>query len=496
MAATVRDEPTGGAPLRRRAAAWWALFVALPLAGLFGGLLAPRPASAHPVEAEAFPPPPVSFRVIAPSAKGPWLLRVDNEGDQPVRIAADVRLLRFEVRAPAADKTPKSLVHQGGWQRRATVCDGPSIFGIGDHFPVGRELILEPGHSFVEEFDPRLICFDDDAKLLVPGAMVKAYYGWLPNKKPWMKMSVAPFVADAARVPRKYKPLRRLEAPTMVLSHAPPVEYGPVERRATATERREAEEAKARDAARARATDRTEGRRPRGRRGGTEREGSGGGDRGGEDASGGARPDEPTVPQRRTPRTADEASEYQPRVPSPKEPVAPKDELGARMTLTADRYADAHRPTDIVVNVQAHNVGERPIFVALRPRMLSFVVAGPNGVVKCPRASVNHKVPRDLFNNLQHDKHVHMVVLLAEVCPPGTFERPGLYAAVPTLHADATGAEYGFEALTGEVTVRDPGNPSGMHEAGDDVVLIRKRRGALPFYPRPPTAIPTRVLPE
>src|SRR5690606_656074 len=169
-------------------------------------------------------------------------------------------------------------------------------------FPVGRELILEPGHSFVEEFDPRLICFDDDAKLLVPGAMVKAYYGWLPNKKPWMKMSVAPFVADAARVPRKYKPLRRLEAPTMVLSHAPPVEYGPVERRATATERREAEEAKARDAARARATDRTEGRRPRGRRGGTEREGSGGGERGGEDASGGARPDEPTVPQRRTPR--------------------------------------------------------------------------------------------------------------------------------------------------------------------------------------------------
>ena len=223
---------------RRRAAAWLALLCALVVAA---------PVGAHPVESEAFPPPPVTLRIIAPSAKGPWLLRIDNEGDQPVRIAADVRLLRFEVRAPAAEKTPKSLTHQSGWQRRAAVCDGPSTFGIADHFPVGRDLIVEPGHSYVEEFDPRLICFDDDAKLLVPGAMVKAYYGWLPNKKPWMKMSVAPFVADASQVPRKYKPLRRLEAPTMVLSHAAPVEYGPVERRATETEKKDADEAKARD---------------------------------------------------------------------------------------------------------------------------------------------------------------------------------------------------------------------------------------------------------
>lgn len=460
--------------LKQQAMAWMALAFVLAITA---------PAGAHPEEAESFPPPPVTLRIIAPSAKGSWLLRIDNEGEEPVRIAADVRLLRFEVRVPSGEKTPKSLTYGGGWQRRATVCDGPTAFGITDHFPAGRELILEPGHSYVEEFDPRLICFDDDAKLLVPGAMVKPYYGWVPNKKPWMKMSVAPFVADAAQVPRKFKPLRRLEAPTMVLSHAPPVEYGPAERRATESDRKQA--AAAKEATEAK-------KRPRKRKsapGGKAAEPGG-------EAADEARPkDEPVVPQRRA-QTAEEASRYRPRVPAPKKPPPPKDELAAKLTLTADHYSDARLPTDIVVNVQAHNVGERPMLLAIRPRMLSFVVAGPNGVVKCPRASMGHKVPRDMFQSLQHDKHIHMVVLLAEICPAGTFDRPGLYAAVPTLHADADGAEYGLDAHTGVVTVRDPGDPSGTHKAGDDVVLIRKRRGSLPFYQRPPTAIPTRVLPE
>lgn len=166
------------------------------------------------------------------------------------------------------------------------------------------------------------------------------------------------------------------------------------------------------------------------------------------------------------------------------------------MTLTATHYADARRPTDIQLSVQAHNTGERPVFVALRSRMLSFHVLGPNGVVRCQRPSVDHAVPRDLFRTLHHGKHVHMDVLLAEVCPPGTFDRPGLYFAIPELHADADGRQYGLSAITGLVTTRDPGDPGGTHQVEDDATLIRVTRGRRSFYRARPRQLPTRVLPR
>ena len=146
----------------------WALgFVALP-------------ASAHQPGDEAKPEPPVRLRIVAPSAHGRWLLRVDNEGDEPIRIAADVRLLRFEVTAPETE-APKP----GRWRPppKKTICDGPSAFGMDGSFPGRRELILGPGRSYVEEFDPRLICFGKDAQALVPGARVKSYYGWTPARR-------------------------------------------------------------------------------------------------------------------------------------------------------------------------------------------------------------------------------------------------------------------------------------------------------------------------
>jgi hypothetical protein len=87
-------------------------------------------------------------------------------------------------------------------------------------------------------------------------------------------------------------------------------------------------------------------------------------------------------------------------------------------------------------------------------------------------------------------------VMLAEVCPPGTFNRQGLYKVIPTLHADADGRQYGLSALTGKVTTRSPGTPGGKHDAEDDSTLVRVRRGRLDFYKTPPTAIPTRVLPQ
>jgi hypothetical protein len=484
------------------------LFVAAVALAL--SLLA-APARAHEQGDEALPPPPVGVRVIAPSARGSWLLRIDNHGDEPLMIAADVRLLRFEVRSPAGGK-PKQKTYAGGWSLRAADCNGPKAFGLTGHFPAGRDLVLEPGDSYVEQFDPRLICFDEQAELLVPGARIKAYYGWEPQKVPKGKMEAAPFVADSAKRPRRYRPLRRLEAPTVVLSHGGPVRWGPGDgkRGGAPREPDKAHAAEPQDPphghdhphphghehahphgeahehpapAPAPADARPTGYEPVEPRGYEPVEPAG------HDTA-----KEPATPAGA--RSAEEASEYGPRAKSPSLPPPPEDELAARLALTAEHYDDAVRPTDIVVNVQAHNVGERPIFIALRARQLSFTVEGPDGPVQCAQPSDAHHVPRDHFALLHHGKHRHMQVLLAEVCPAGTFDRPGLYVVTPILRADADGAEYGLQGATGVVSVRDPGRVGGTHEPTDDWTLVRVRNGRRAFYTQTPRAVPTRALPQ
>jgi len=431
----------------------------------FGGLLAilvltgwSLAVAAHEKGDDRLPAPPVRMRVIAPSAQGPWLLRIDNEGAEPMRIAADVRLLRLEVRVPS--DRPVRQTYRHGWSKRAAVCDGPQSFGLGKRFPVARELVLEPGHSYVEEFDPRLICFGKQAALLVPGARVTATLGWKPKAKWSRRMAAAPFVADAAHRPRRFRPLRRLQAPQLLLSHARAAVYG------SDTKERSATHAKGASGDHA-GSDRRDASVSRGPRGG------------------------------RSAASAEEASVHRPRavVEPPRKRPAP-DELAARMTLTTSHHADARRPTDIELSVEAHNTGQRPLFVALRSRMLSFRVEGPDGTVRCRPQSRRHHVPRDLFKVLHHGKHVHMRVMLAEVCPPGTFDRPGLYVATPVLHADADGTQYGLTAITGRVSTRHAGTPGGTHQKGDDATLVRVRFGRRPFYKRGPRQVPTRVLPR
>jgi hypothetical protein len=186
-----------------------------------------------------------------------------------------------------------------------------------------------------------------------------------------------------------------------------------------------------------------------------------------------------------------------PVVPKPQPQPEPQDELAAQLTLTTSRYADARRPTDIALSVTAHNTGQRPLFIALRDRMLSFMVRGPSGRVRCARQSQGHAVPRDLFRLMHHGTSLRMGVMLAEVCPPGTFDRPGLYIARPVLHADASGRQYGLNAVTGKATTRNAAALQGKRDKPPAAAtLIRVKQGRQRFYRRPPTAIPTRVLPR
>lgn len=127
-----------------------------------------RPRSPEP---PAPPRPEVRLILDAPSPDGPWSFQLENTGAVPLRVLADARLLAFEIVPPAvetaAGSTSKPRPH------RPVRCDLPADMRPRDYDE--RALVLPPGRSYLEKFDPRVFCFGArEAAALTTGASVIA----------------------------------------------------------------------------------------------------------------------------------------------------------------------------------------------------------------------------------------------------------------------------------------------------------------------------------
>ncbi len=176
----------------------------------------PRPPAAptgHKGPAEPLPDPDLRVRVVAPSAKGPWSLHLENEGESWLRVPADLRLLRFTVESgDTMSKRPTKPVQ----------CAVPAGLRIAA-FPDRNALLLGPGDAYVEAFDPRLFCFGKDAAALVGGALVRARYGWDAPARGARRVD-PPFAVEGTTFPASVEPKKQIVAPSFVLSWLPPEE--------------------------------------------------------------------------------------------------------------------------------------------------------------------------------------------------------------------------------------------------------------------------------
>jgi hypothetical protein len=124
-----------------------------------------KAAAAHaaPKADDAAPPANVTLAIEASTPRGPWKMRVTNDGDVPVTIVADARLLGLDV-------TPRSA-------RKPEHCELPGEMRPQDD--LARPLVLPPKRSYVERFEPRLYCLEGSRlDALAPGAIVTATLGW------------------------------------------------------------------------------------------------------------------------------------------------------------------------------------------------------------------------------------------------------------------------------------------------------------------------------
>ncbi|XXX79785.1 hypothetical protein WMF30_13530 [Sorangium sp. So ce134] len=408
------------------------------------GAVAPRASASAPKaggakkkapEPPPLPPAPARVWLIAPSPQGPWTLRIDNEGERPMRIPADVRLLRLEVDIP--NKRTKKTVR----------CAAPAELKP-NGFPERRALLLAPGHSYMEHFDPRLLCFGKDEAALAGGSVVRAWYGWGPPPKWSRKAPSPPFAAESTDDPPAFAPAPGLAAPTVVLSYGLP-------------RKEDAEDGEPSSPADMQTQPST---------GATAQP----------PADKAAQPPADKAAQAPADRPAGEAAE--PRAPSDHGAGAPGgpivDANAPRLELKSEPWSDAASPRSVVVRVSAKNAGKRPMTVAIRSRMLEFHIAGPNGTTVCEASPPTGAIPRDMYRTLKPGASVDLSLLLREVCPANTFAREGLYEVTATLRANEPGTELGLDAYTAVVPAKN-------------ATLLRVKSAPEPFYAGAPRAVPT-----
>jgi hypothetical protein len=150
-------------------------------------------------EVPQLPQPNVILRIDAPDPAGPWRMVVTNNGDVPVRFAADGRLLSFEMPKPE-DPYEGSTKKKKANQPAPVVCKLPP-----DLRPTGvvenRAVLLGPGARYEEVVSPAFYCFSDaSVKALVPGATITAKLGFDVPKTHARKNAApsAPFVVEPA----------------------------------------------------------------------------------------------------------------------------------------------------------------------------------------------------------------------------------------------------------------------------------------------------------
>lgn len=408
---------------------------------------APSPAPATPAwkapssRLPKLPPPPpppdtpARLWIIAPGPREPWTMRIDNEGDKAIRIPADVRLLAFEIDVPSNDpKNPKK-------KPTTYKCSAPDSMRPSG-FPERRALLLAPGQSYIETFDPHLFCFGKSAAALVGTAIVRARFGWEPPPK-WSlaakKAPTGPFAAEGTDNPATTTPLRQLRAPTLVLSFGTPQPATPGAQPATPA-----------------VQPATPAAQP---------------------ASPTAQPAPPTT-QPTSPADQPAAPGAQPVTPAAQAAAPPVDANAPRLGVEAPAFVDASAPRSASITVTIKNAGGRPMLAALRPRMLSFEVIGPDRTATCPAGPPTHAIPREGYREYKPGSSTSFTVLLEEACGGNLFSRPGLYRVNAGIEAKESGAELDLDAFTGKATTREP-------------ALLRLQTARDPFYRDPPKPVPT-----
>jgi hypothetical protein len=135
--------------------------------------------------------------------------------------------------------------------------------------------------------------------------------------------------------------------------------------------------------------------------------------------------------------------------------------------------SDAQAERSATVRLRLRNRSNHKIRVFFRRELVTFEVTGTDGTSTCNPAPDDRAPDAQEFLTLAAGQSMDFTCELAELCPRGTFGRPGLYLVHARFDATDNGEEAGLHAFTGTVASPAPG-------------AVRIRTGEMPFLSRRP----------
>jgi hypothetical protein len=136
------------------------------------------------------------------------------------------------------------------------------------------------------------------------------------------------------------------------------------------------------------------------------------------------------------------------RLPDTDEPEGP-------FELKLASGSDAHAERTATIRLSLRNRSKRSRYVYFRREFISFEVMGPQGLVQCDPEPDYRAPERHAFSYLPAGSSLTVTSRLIELCPRGTFGRPGLYLVHARFDALRDGEEFDLDAFVGRVSTRD-----------------------------------------
>jgi hypothetical protein len=352
--------------------------------------------------AESAPAPNLELQLVERGPGLPWVLTIVNRAADPVRLAADPRLLALEVEPPG--------------KKKPELCRLP-----GNLFPSRSdqrtEVTLAPGEGVAHSFDPRLYCFASGGQWqLVPGAVITPRFGWKEKTKTSWK--------GGKRVETRVK-------------QSPP--YVAMPANADADEE-----------------------------------------------------EPPGAIKELTGQPFSLRTEY---IEWSRARLVREQKNKGPLELSILQGADARAELNATLTVRLKNTSKKSLLVYFRRELVSFEVMGPDGLITCDAQPDDRAPDRQAFRQLGPGGSTSHTSRLVELCPRGTFGRPGLYLVHARFEPNESGERFGLDAHVGQVLSEQP-------------ATIRIRTGELPFlkkrtmqilpptHPPPPESSPGGIPPR
>lgn len=355
-----------------------------------------------------------------------WILAVENRGKETVTLAALPSLIRFEVQPPkeeeeeteseeeepAAATTKKKQTEK---EPDPVICSGDPPKEISDDSQVS----LEPGQIVVHQFDPRPLC--EDSSVLTAGALIVPQYGWpLDTKKLWKGGKLteveveqkAPFVAEwpEKQVPEDAEEESEADTPKGSKQAASDEADEDAEAEATSLKHLEANRfvlGETYPLSAVYATPRQEALANRSQEGGQ---------------SEGAHAERPPEP----------------------------------LAVDVLPMGSTWNPESDTVTVRIKNTSGESMRILLRRELVTYEVIGPSGLRSCRMEPSARSADPSHFSRLSPGSSRTMVTRLAEACPSGTFDEPGVYSVSARVQSFNSGDEHDLDAFVGSATTDKP----------------------------------------